>query len=126
MAYGLKAFSCHPVKHIFADTLCLTSFATFKHIFVYRSHYYCSSRCSGYTYLLKGISVIDHSKLHFFPNLPIFFFFCIFRENSTVLTFTYTTTLSEMAYFWEQRPFFVVENLLSLVMPAIINSSLCF
>ena len=36
-------------------------------------------------YNLKGLSVIVNSKLHFFPNPQIFF--CIFRENFTVMTY---------------------------------------
>ena len=55
---------------------------------------------------LKGLSVIVDSKLYFFPNLQIF---CIIRENSTVIA-SLTTDLSETAYFWKERQFFVVGN----------------
>ena len=41
--------------------------------------------------VLKGLAVIVHSKLHFFPNPPIFF--CIFRENFTVITYLYNNSL---------------------------------
>ena len=37
--------------------------------------------------VLKGLSVMDHSKLHFFTNPQ--FFVCIFRENFTVLNYLY-------------------------------------
>ena len=68
--------------------------------------------------LLKGLSVIINSKIHFFQTPYFFFFisfylfinlFCIFRENFTVITYLYNN-LSETAYFWNERQFFVVGN----------------
>ena len=50
--------------------------------------------------LLKGLSVIFHSKRQFFP---IFFFFCIFRENPTKLTYLYNNSLRNRIFFWKER-----------------------
>ena len=53
---------------------------------------------------LKGQSVMVYSKLHFFPNPLIFiffiylFFFCIFGENSTVITYLYNNFLGNSIF----------------------------
>ena len=54
---------------------------------------------------LKELSVIAHSKLHFFPN-PLNFF-AYSRENSTVVTYQYNNSL-ETTYLWKERQLFVV------------------
>ena len=46
--------------------------------------------------LLKGLSVIVHSKLHFFPNAQIF---CIFRENFTVIIYLCNNSLGKSIFF---------------------------
>ena len=56
---------------------------------------------------LKRLSVILHSKIHFFSNPQIF---GIFREKSWVITETYTTTLWETTFTWKESQFFVVGN----------------
>ena len=44
---------------------------------------------------LKGLSVIVHSKLHFFPNPQIF---SIFKENFTVITYLYNSSVGNIIF----------------------------
>ena len=74
---------------------------------------------------VKGLSAIGDRQ--FQTSLFHFFLLFAFSERTSmslnVKAYLNKTTLSETAYIWKERPFFVVGNYFS---PAIINSGQCF
>ena len=58
----------------------------------------------GHAHWLKWLSVIVNFKPHFFFQPPdFFFFFFTYSERTWLQQLTYTTTLSETAYFLKKK-----------------------